>query len=86
MLFESINFSILFQRSYTNDHRGTFTLEGSIDITSNIRSGHNDLYSLASKLVNDPLINKIKNRVAEINCTCSRCYNWVYWNHETCLC
>jgi hypothetical protein len=36
--------------------RGNSTLEGSIHITSHIRSGHNDLYSLASKLVNDPLV------------------------------
>jgi hypothetical protein len=37
----------------------------SIDITSLSQSGHNDLSFLASKLVAEPLITKVKDRVDE---------------------
>jgi hypothetical protein len=57
-----------------------------IDITSLSQSGHNDLYSLMSKLVAEPLITKVKDRVAETHCTDARGYNCIYWNHGTCLC
>lgn len=58
----------------------------SIDITSLSQSGHNDLSFLASKLVAEPLITKVKDRVAETSSTDTRGYNYIYWNHETCLC
>jgi hypothetical protein len=58
----------------------------SIDITSLSQSGHNDLYSLTSKLVAEPLITKVKDRVAETIATNARGYNYIYWSHETCVC
>ena len=78
--------SIIFQRGYANDHIRNPISESSIDITSLSQSGHNDVYSLTSKLVAEPLITKAKDRVAETSGTNARGYNCVYWNHETCLC
>jgi hypothetical protein len=57
-----------------------------IDITIHLRSGHNDLYCLTSKIVAEPLIDKVKDRVAENSCIDARGYNCTYWSHEICLC